>query len=114
MQTVEMYFNDTIAKYSLFKQAATSLVQEIPSLPPIDIFHRCEDISALHKEATQNKDQLFIIMEFMGPGILDTSFIGEFQRVLDKSILVCDTLYVEILNYKDTLISCTEQPSSSS
>ena len=106
MQTIEMYFNDTIAKYSLFKQAAISLVQEIPAMTPDDIFRRCENLSALRTEATQDKDQFFIIMEFMGPGILDSSFIGEFQRVLDTSILACDTLYTEILSYKDDLLSC--------
>jgi hypothetical protein len=105
MQSIEMYFNDTIAKYSIFKQAATSLVQEIPAMTPDDIFRRCENLSALRKEATKDKDQLFIIMEFMGPGILDAAFIGEFQRVLDTSILVCDTLYAEILLYKERLTS---------
>jgi hypothetical protein len=106
MQTIEMYFNDTIANYSLFKQTATSLMQAIPSLTPDDIFNRCADLSNLHKEVAKNKEQLFIIMEFMGPGILDTAFIGEFQRVLDTSILACDTLYAEILNYKVNLLSC--------
>jgi hypothetical protein len=108
MQSIEMYFNDTIANYSIFKQTATSLMQAIPSLTPDDIFRRCENLSALRKEATKNKDQLFIIMEFMGPGILDTAFIGEFQRVLDTSIHTCDSLYDEILNYKDNLLSCSK------
>jgi hypothetical protein len=45
-------------------------------------------------------------MEFMGPGILDAPFIGEFQRVLDSSIHACDTLYDEIINYKNELLSC--------
>lgn len=105
MQSIEMYFNDTIAKYSLFKQAATVLIQEIPSLQPLDLFHRCEDLSALHQEITQEKEQLFIRMEFMGSGILDTSYIGEFQRALDKSILACDTLHAEITIYKNSLIA---------
>lgn len=105
MQTVEMYFNDTIEKYSLFKQAAVSLIQEIPSLSPELISNRCDDLTAMHHELTVNKEQFFIIMEFMGPGILETSHIGEFQRALDKSILACDNLYAKILVYKNELTS---------
>lgn len=105
MQSIEMYFNDIIEKYSLFKLTATSLIQEIHSLKPGDIYQRCQDLSAAQKELTENKEQFFIIMEFMGPGLLDTSSIGEFQRVLDNSILACDTLYTEILTYKHNLAS---------
>jgi len=108
MQSVEMYINDTIEKYSLFKQAAVSLAQEIPALTPHVIHQRCEMLNAMHRELTKNKEQLFVIIEFMGPGVLDTSYIGEFQRALDKSILACDTLYAGILGYKDNLLSCCE------
>ena len=108
MQTVEMYFNDAIEKYSLFKEAAVSLIQEITSLPPEVIYHRCEDLTAMHQELTENKEQFFIVMEFLGPGILNTSHIGEFQRALDKSIHACDTLYAKILVYKNELTSRTQ------
>ncbi len=106
MQSVEMYFNDMIAKHNLFKQTASLLIQEVPSLTPNDINHRCESLSTLRKELAEDNDQLSIRMEFMGPGILDTSYIGEFQRALDKSILTCDSLYAELLTYKDALLSC--------
>ncbi len=105
MQTIEMYINDTIAKYSLFKQAATQLIQEIPSLQPRDILHRCEDLTSQHKKIDQDKEQLFIRIEFMGPSILDTSYIGEFQRALDKTILACDLLHTEIAIYRESLAS---------
>jgi hypothetical protein len=105
MQSVEMYFNDMIAKHNLFKQAATLLIQEVPSLAPHDIHHRCEGLSILRKELTENNDQLAILMEFMGPGLLNTSYIGEFQRALDKSLLTCNSLYAEILVYKNKMTS---------
>lgn len=108
MQSIEMYFNDTIAKFDLFIQAATLLIHAVPSLTPKDIHRRCETLSSLRKELTENYDQLTILMEFMGPGILDTSSVGEFQRILDKSILACDTLYAEIVAYKRNLTSCPE------
>ncbi len=104
MQTVEMYFNDTITKYSLFKQAASLLIQEVSSLTPIEIQHRCAELSTLRQDLSENSDQLFILMEFMGRGILDTSYVGEFQRALDTSILTCDSLYAEILVYKNALV----------
>lgn len=105
MQNVEMYFNDMIAKHNLFKQAATLLIKEAASLSPNDIHHRCEALSAMRKELTEDNDQLSIRMEFLGPGILDTFYIGDFQRALDKSILTCNSLYVEILVYKNNLTS---------
>jgi hypothetical protein len=105
MQSVEMYFNDMIAKHNLFKQAATLLIQEVPSLAPQDIHHRCEDLSILRKELTENNDQLAILMEFMGPGLLSTSYLGEFQRALDKSLLTCNSLYAELLDYRNKITS---------
>lgn len=108
MQTVEMCFNDTIAKYSLFKQAATLLIEEIPSLTPEAIHLRCADLRTLQQELTDNKDYLFDLMEFMGPGILDTAYIGEFQRALNTSILSCDALYAEILSCQDNLLFSPE------
>ena len=108
MQSIEMYFHDTIEKYNLFKQAACSLIQEVHGLAAEDIYQRCKDLSTMQHELTENKDQLFILMEFIGPGFLDTSSVGEFQRALDKSILVCDTLYSEILIYKNNLVSHLE------
>jgi hypothetical protein len=108
MKSVEMYFNDTIAEYSHFKHAATMLIQEIPSLPPSEINQRCAELSSMIRAITDNKSHLFDLMEFMGLGILDTSYIGEFQRVLDKSILACDTLYADLLTYKDAFTSCPE------
>jgi hypothetical protein len=105
MKTVEMLFNETIADYSLFKHAAASLIQEIPSLTPNDINHRCAELSSMIRAITDNKSHLFDLMEFIGPGVLDTSCVGEFQRILDKSILACDTLYADLLVYKNTLTS---------
>jgi hypothetical protein len=109
MQTIEMYFNDTIAKYSLFKQAAASLVQEIPSLTPIDIDNRCQELTTLYNRLLPDKNHLFSLMEFMGPSILDTSYISEFQRALDKSIDTCNVLYEELRIYKDNLISAQSE-----
>jgi hypothetical protein len=105
MQSVEMYFNDTIEKYSLFAKAAASLIREVQALPPAKIYQRCEELTIMQGELLINKDQLFIIMEFLGPRFLDSSSICEFQRALDKSILTCDALYDEILSYKEKIIS---------
>lgn len=108
MQSVEMYFNDTIAKHSLFKQAASLLIQEVPALTPIELQHRCADLTSMRRDISENSDQLFILMEFMGRGILDTTYIGEFQRALDASIHTCDSLYAKILVYKNSIIPCPE------
>ncbi len=103
MQSASMYFNDTIEQCNLFKQAATSIIAGIHTLSPDDIYQRCEKLSTMLKDLTENKEQFFTVLEFFGPGVLDTSSIGEFQRALDKSILTCDSLYAEILIYKQNL-----------
>ncbi|KAB2888463.1 MAG: hypothetical protein F9K32_16400 [Desulfobulbaceae bacterium] len=103
MLNVEIRFNTTIAKYNMFHQAAVALLQEIRSLSPDMIYHRCERLTAMHQELMENKEQLFSLMEFVGPGILETSYIGDFQRSLDKSIAACEALYREILLYRENL-----------
>ncbi len=103
MQSVEMYFNETIEKYDIFRQAATSFFKEVHSLTPEDIYQRCDKLSGLLKDTTENKEQFFTIMEFFGPGVLDTSAIGEFQRTLDKAIHACEALHSELIAYKRNL-----------
>ena len=108
MLSVEIYFNDTIAKYNLFKQAAVKLLQEVRLLSPEEIHDRCKHLTEMHRELMENKEQLFTIIEFVGPGILDTGYIGDFQRALDKSVAACDALYQEIVVYRNTM-SAQEQ-----
>ncbi len=109
MQTIEMYLNSAIEKYSLFEQTTLLLKQEIPLLTPDDIQLRSIELARMHKELTENKNHIFDLIEFVGPGILDSSCIGEFQRALEKSIHACDALYAEILTYRAGLTKyCTE------
>lgn len=103
MQTIEIYFADAIEKHGLFKEAAASLIQEISSLTPGAIDRRCKELTGLNQELLADKNHLCALMEFIGPGILDTSYVGEFQRALDKSIAVCDELYKEIHIYRQNL-----------
>ena len=103
MQSVEMYFNETIEKYNIFRHAMDTLTLRVHSLTADDINKRCEMLSTMLKELTENKEQFFAILEFSGPGILDTSHIGEFQRALDQSIVAGNALHVEMLNYKRNL-----------
>lgn len=103
MLNVELYFNDTIARYNLFKQAAVTLLQEVRLLSPEEIAQRCARLTDMHKELLENKEQLFAMIEFLGPGILDTAYIGDFQRALDKAVAACDALYHELLLYRKNL-----------
>ena len=110
MQTIEMYFNAAIARYRLFEQTTLLLKQDIPSLTPDDIQLRSTELAVMQKELTENKNHLFDLIEFIGPGVLDTSFIGEFQRALEKSIHACDDLYAEILTYRAGLtLHCSQK-----
>ncbi len=106
MQTVEMHFSNAIQEHSLFNQAALLLIQEITELAPDDICNRCTELTTLQQELADNQNHLFTLMEFVGPEILNTSFVGEFQRALQQSILTCDALHAAVLDYKKALISC--------
>lgn len=103
MHSVEWHFADTIEKLGVLTLAATDLIEEIPSLSPQDVQLRCEILLDMQQNLNEDKEQFFAIMEFVGPGILDTSYIGEFQRALDKSILACDTLHAAVLDYKSKI-----------
>lgn len=105
MQSIEWHFADTIEKLGVFTQAATTLIGEIPSLSPNDVKERCEELTSMQQNLSEDKEQFFAIMEFVGPGILDTSYIGEFQRALDESILACDNLHQVILAYKSNILA---------
>jgi hypothetical protein len=103
MQTTEMYFNDTTEKYRYFNEAASLLTRDIPSLSAIEIERRCTGLTTLQRELTDNNDQLCLIMESMGSEILDTSYIGELQRAIDKSVIASDSLRAELLLYRNNL-----------
>ena len=103
MLNVELYFNTVIAKHNVFKQAALVLLQDVQKLTPQQICQRSEELATMHKGLIEDKEQFFIIVEFFGPGILDTAYIGDFQRALDKSVAACEALYQEIIAYRDTL-----------
>ncbi len=96
MQSVEMYFNKTINKFRRLKQDTFLLIDDIPLLSPIEIDNRCNALTTLQQEITDDNDQLCLLMEDIGPDILETSYIGEYQRAMDKSIHACDSLRLEM------------------
>jgi hypothetical protein len=103
MQTVEMYFNEKIEKYRQLKQDTFILIEDIPLLSPIELGNRCDALSTQQREIIQDHEHLCLIMEDIGPEILNTAYIGEYQRALDKSILACDILHAEIHSYKNRM-----------
>jgi len=103
MRSVEQYFNDTIEKYRQLKQATLTLVAAIHSLSPIEIENCCNALTALQRELAVDNDQLSSLMEDIGPEILNSSYLGEYQRAMDKSILACDTLQAAMDIYKNSM-----------
>lgn len=103
MQTVEMFFNDTIEMHRHFKKVVSLLIQEVPLLSPIEIQSRCAALIPLQRELTDCSDQFCLIIGGMGPDILETPYIGELQRGIDKSVIACDALHAEILLYRTGL-----------
>ncbi len=103
MQTVEMYFNEKIEEYRRFKQDTFTLIEDIRLLSPIELGNRCDALATQKQEIIHDHAHLCLIMEDIGPEILNTSYIGEYQRALDKSILACDMLQAEIHSYKNRM-----------
>jgi hypothetical protein len=103
MQTVEMYFNDTIEKYRQLKQDTFLLIADIPMLSPIEIGSRCGALTMLQREIADDNEQLCLLMEDIGPEILETAYIGEYQRAMDKSIRACDSLQAEMRVHRDRI-----------
>lgn len=101
MLNVELYFNTLIAKHNVFKQAALVLLQDVQTLTPEQVCRRSEELASMHRGLIEDKEQFFTIVEFFGPGILDTAYIGDFQRALDKSVAACEALYQEIIVYRE-------------
>jgi len=101
MQTVAIYFNDTIEKYRQLQQATNLLIAAIPRLSPGAIGSRCEHLNTLQRAIAADNHQLCLLMEEIGPVILDTAEVGEYQRAMDRSILACDSLRQEIYLYRD-------------
>ncbi|MBV5329161.1 MAG: hypothetical protein JZU65_16300 [Chlorobium sp.] len=103
MRSVEQYFNDTIEKYSQLKQATLTLVEAIHGLSPIEIENRCNALTTLQRELAVDNDQLNLLMEDIGPEILNNSYLGEYQRAMDKSILAYDTLQAAMHIYRNRI-----------
>jgi len=100
MQTMALYFNETIEKYRQLQQAADLLTTALPGLSPAEINSRCEHLTALQRVITADNDRLCQLMEEIGPEILDTAEVGEYQRAMDTSILACDSLRQEIFLHR--------------
>lgn len=100
MQTVALSFTDAIEKYTQLQQATDLLIVAIPGLSPGEIGSRCEHLTTLQRAITAENDRLCLLMEAIGPEILDTAEVGEYQRAMDRSILACDSLRQEILLHR--------------
>jgi hypothetical protein len=107
MESVEWYFADSIEKLDVFILAAATLVDELPSLQANDIQQRCEALIGIQEKLSQDKEFFFTLIEFLGPGVLSTTYIGEFQRALDKSILTCDILQSAVVKYRQDIIAAS-------
>lgn len=103
MQTVEMYFYNTIEKYRQLKQDTFLLIDDIPILSPIELGSRCGMLTTLQREIADDNEQLCLLMEDIGPEILETAYIGEYQRAMDKSIRACDSLRAEMRVHRDRM-----------
>ena len=103
MKTTEKLFRESIDHYNLLIIAAENLNKKMATLSPNDILHCCHKLQKQQKQ--QAKTDLFIIdvMLDSGPDILQETYIGEYQRILQKAIHQCDELAVKAKEIRSIL-----------
>jgi len=85
MKTPDELFQGSIDHYQELIRGAEDLYDNMASLSPDMILERCNQLRQLLKEQKETDKFILDIMLDIGPSILDTPYIGEYQRVLDNA-----------------------------
>jgi hypothetical protein len=103
MKTVEEYFQSSIAQYQLLEQETSKLADELASLAPEEILARCIHIQEMQKQIAEDDHRLIELIKFVGPDVLDTPSIGEYQRALERAIKASDRVSARAHTQKSIL-----------
>ncbi len=90
MKTPEDLFHESILYYQKLIRNATDLSDRISDLSPEEILEKCKQLQGQRKKQMANDAFIIEIMSDTGSEILNESFVGEYQRTLDKAIHAYD------------------------
>ncbi len=90
MKTAENIFRESIDQYKALITDASDFNKIIENLSPEEILQRCEILQKQQNEQAKIDKFIIEIMLDFGPRILETPYIGEYQKILDKAMQACD------------------------
>jgi len=103
MKTTEDLFRDSIDQYKMLITDASDLSEIIPNLSPDEILHRCNSLQKQQNEQIVIDNFIVEIMVDSGPQILETPYIGEYQRILDEAMTAFDEVALKAKAIKKTI-----------
>ena len=103
MKTTEDLFRESIDQYKILIADASNLSKVITNLSPDEILHRCKNIQQQQNKQIVIDNFIVEIMLDSGPEILESPYIGEYQRILDEAMLACDEVALKAKAIKLTL-----------
>ncbi len=90
MKSAEELFRNSIKQYQQLIDKATELNEQMANMPPEEILQNCEQLHELQRKQIVVDKFIIEIMQDTGPTILDMPYVGEYQRMLDKTMKSCD------------------------
>lgn len=104
MKTTEDLFRESIDQYKILIADAYDLSKIITDLSPDEILNRCENLQKQQNEQLIIDKFIIEIMVDSGAQILETPYIGEYQRILDKAMQACDDVALKAKEIKLALL----------
>jgi len=90
MNTTNDLFQESIERYKYLIDQTNSLASKMAGLSPEEILQHCEDLQKLQQKQAVVDKFILEVMTDNGPQVLDTQYIGEYQRIVNKAIQSCD------------------------
>jgi hypothetical protein len=103
MKTTEAIFRESIDQYKILINNASALSKIIADLAPAEILRCCKTLQKQQRKQGEVDKFIIEIMLDSGPRILETPYIGEYQRVLDKAMQACDEVALKAKAIRTTL-----------
>lgn len=95
MNNIDDLFKDSIRQYENLIDVASSMCDNMDSLSPESILKQCQQLSSLQKKQRILDDFLVEVIADSGSQVLFAPDIGNYQRILGKASLLCDTVAVK-------------------
>ncbi len=92
MNTVSDLFQESIDRYAHIIEKTDTLTTIMSDLSAEEILKQCDELQKLQQQQAVIDNFIIDVMNDTGPEILNTKNIGEYQRILDKAMLACNTI----------------------